>query len=128
MKHILFFATLLLLAGSACKKSKKAQLQVTQDALIGNWTDEYALSSSMLPNTYSFQANGTYSRFYGITTEPGTYQINQAGSTASTLDITFSPATTSAPSSNAKIQITSLNRIVVYYNGSTAGRPFLRVP
>jgi hypothetical protein len=127
MKRFLLFLLLVMAVSAACKKPKKASQPITVETLTGNWTDELSLSSSMLPNTFSFKTDGSYTRFYGATTERGTYQVALTGTNASTLDVTFT-ATGGTPSFSTRIAITSRDRIIVYYNGSTAGRPFLRVP
>ncbi|MRG47760.1 hypothetical protein GFS24_21735 [Chitinophaga sp. SYP-B3965] len=132
MKRILLFLVLIAAVSAACRKPKKPQPTptVSVENLIGNWEDEnLALSSSMLPNTYSFKTDRTYMRSYGITTEQGAYQLVPIGTTAASIvNITMIPANGTSVSTNARIELTSRNRFVLYYNGSTAGRPFVRVP
>lgn len=73
MKHILLFATLLILAGTACKKSKREA--VNPGFLSGDWTE--ATSSMWRQPGYKFNANLSYSWFAGgtATEETGTYQL-----------------------------------------------------
>jgi hypothetical protein len=127
MKHLLLFLLFIVAVSAACKKPKKkeAPAPISVDTLIGNWTDQLPLSSSMFPATYSFRADRTYSRFFGIGPMLGTYQIN-AGSTANNLDVTLTE--TGASTTRIYIEITSRDRMVVTFQGSTAGRPFVRVP
>lgn len=125
------FLLLVLFIGTfaACKKSKQARVvseETLTETLIGNWQDQLPLSSSAFPATFSFKADRTYTRYYGQPTEQGTYQVN-AGSTARTLDLTLT-GTGSGTITRMSVEITSADRIVVTYAGSTAGRPFLRRP
>lgn len=124
MKRFLLFI-LLIGTFAACKKSKQARV-VSAETLIGNWQDQLPLSSSAFPATFSFKADRTYTRYYGQPTEEGTYQVN-AGSTARTLDLTLT-GTGTGTITRMSVEITSTDRIVVTYAGSTAGRPFLRRP
>ena len=73
MKHIVLFATLLILAGTACKKSKKEA--VTPGFLSGQWTE--ASSSMWMQPGYKFNPNLSYSWFAGGSTpeETGSYQL-----------------------------------------------------
>ncbi len=73
MKHFLLFATLLIFAGTACKKSKKDA--VTPGFLSGQWTE--ASSSLWMQPGYKFNPNLSYSYFPGGSTpeETGTYQL-----------------------------------------------------
>lgn len=127
MKRVLLFLVLIIAVSAACKKPKKNQA-ITVDTLIGNWQDQLPLSSSMHPNTYSFKTDRSYTRFYGATTEQGTYQVTLTGTNARILDVTFTAPGGTPPTTNTRIEITSRDRFVLYYNGSTAGRPFVRVP
>lgn len=73
MKHILLFATFLLLAGTACKKSKKELMP--PDFLTGKWVDA---SMSLAPQAaYTFSSDRNYTWFPGGTApeETGTYQL-----------------------------------------------------
>lgn len=125
MKRILLFLLFIAVASTACKKPKKAQGPVTMNTLIGNWTDQLPLSSSMIPDTYSFRTDGSWSNFAGMPMQ-GTYEIN-AGSTVSRIDMTLRETGNPTPW-RIYIEITSQDRMVVTYPSSTAGRPFVRVP
>lgn len=130
MKRILLFLLLIVTVSAACKKRKKEAPvptpPITAETLAGNWTDELPLSSSMIPATYSFRADRTYSSYVGIGPKQGTYQVN-AGSTDSKLDLTLTE-TGNSTITRIYVEITSRNRMVVTFHGNTAGRPFVRVP
>lgn len=114
MKYILLFVTLLTVAGTACKKSKKDT--INGEFLSGNWTE--ATSSMWMQPGYKFHANLTYSWFAGgsSTEETGTYQIRTT-TTPNLFELRLTKAGTTAPNigtlekvSNTIIRITVDNR------------------
>ncbi|WP_343305231.1 hypothetical protein AAHN97_27255 [Chitinophaga niabensis] len=94
MKHIVLFATFLILAGTACKKSKK-DLDANF-SLPGQWTE--ATSSMWMQPGYKFNANLSYSWFAGGTTpeETGTYQLKTT-STPNVFELRLTKTGTTTP-------------------------------
>ncbi|SIO40681.1 hypothetical protein [Chitinophaga niabensis] len=113
MKHIVLFATFLILAGTACKKSKK---DVTSDFLRGKWED--GLMSLAPQAAYTFSSGSSYTWFPGgtATTETGTYQLKTT-TTQNVFELRLTKTGTTTPDvgtlekiSNTLIKVTVNNK------------------
>jgi len=117
MKYILLFATLFILAGTACKKSKKEV--VNPDFLSGGtWTE--AVSSLYVQPYYKFNAaNHSYAWFpggYGVE-ETGTYQLRTTSS-PNIFELSFTQTGTTTPYVGALKKISG-TMIEINVNGKT---------